>query len=1146
MSTAPQLLFDLPILNVKDNATAMGGLAGASQALLISQLVSCGRPLLIIAKDIKSAEIVYQQLLFFCDASVHIEYFHDNETLPFDTFSPHPDITSSRLRTLWQLQKTSPQITLVALPTLMQQLPPVEFLHQHSFSIATGESLSIEKFTAQLTKAGYRHREQVLEHGEFATRGAIIDIFPMGGSEPYRIELFDDTVETIRNFDPETQRSIDKINHIEMLPAHEFPLDKGSIDTFRARWRAQFSGNPTMAPAYQSVSRGHSASGVENYLPLFFERCATLLEYVSAEVRVVNLESVQAAAEEYWRDITHRYEQLRYDTTRPLLPPTALYLSAIDLFSALKPFQKITLSASTSGHYQYATECLPALSVDHHLKYPAEKLAKYLQDTQGRTLLCVDSQGRAATLVELLLAFNLQPKRYDSWQAFLEDDGALGLCISPIMNGCRLKNHNISIITLDQIFGATPVQRRGKKTNSIDPEMIIQHLTELKIGDPVVHTDHGVGRYLGLKTLTTKDCTAEYIMLSYAGDDKVYIPVTALDKLHRYSGVDAEHAPLQKLGSKSWQRIKKKAHEKIIDVAAQLLDIYSKRQASTGFSYAVDATEYNRFVSQFRYQETEDQARAIEDVLKDMKAPTNMERLICGDVGFGKTEVAMRAAFVAVMQQKQVAILVPTTLLANQHHSSFVERFAHWPIKINCLSRLQTAAQQQDTIKGLQNGSVDIVIGTHKLLSGTVRYQSLGLLIVDEEQRFGVRQKEKIMALKTNIDILTLTATPIPRTLNMALSGTRDFSIIATPPARRLAVKTFIHTYQAQIIREAVIRETHRGGQVFYLFNDVARIGHMQAELKKIVPEASIAVAHGQLNERALENVMNDFYHQKYQILLCSTIIETGIDIPNANTIIIDRADKFGLSQLHQLRGRVGRSHHQAYAYLLIPSEMGITKDAEKRLNAIRELGDLGIGFSLANYDLEIRGAGEYLGEEQSGHMHEIGFALYQELLSQAVEQLKQGQTPDLELRDSKHTEIELSISAHLPEDYVHDVGLRLSLYKALAVCETHQAIMAFKESLIDRFGPLPPAAVNLTDIALLKCATQSMGIKKIETGHTYGYLYFSATPNINVSVMLNMIQKQHQQYQLQGTEKLRFLINSKQPVLAQINVLIDALKVKH
>ena len=981
-----------------------------------------------------------------------------------------------------------------------------------------------------------------MEHGEFSARGAILDIFPMGSNTPFRLDFFDDEIDEIRLFDPENQRSSDKVDGINLLPAHEFPTDNDGTNLFRSQYREQFTSTIDKESIYHQVSNGIMPAGIEYYLPLFFEQTNTLCDYLTDNTLIIISGDIDKSLSHYWSDINYRYEDRRYDPTRPLLPPEQLFLNSEELYSALKPFDRINLKPEINeeevklSQVQFDVHQLPDLTIDHKLKQPFELLNNFItsKETPNKLLFVAESQGRRESVLELLERNKIKPNIFKTIEDFVNSDAPLGITVNALSAGFifqakgSAKKNAIALITEAELLGDRVRQtRRRNKQQEIQNDAIFKNLAELSIGQPVVHIEHGIGRYMGLQTIENSGITTEFLVLSYAKEAKLYVPVASLHLISRYSGADAEHAPLHKLGNDTWSKAKQKAAEKVRDVAAELLDIYAKRASNHGYSFKRDKEDYQAFADSFGFEETFDQKQAINAVISDMLSPKAMDRLVCGDVGFGKTEVAMRAAFVAVNDGKQVAILVPTTLLAQQHYESFRDRFANWPISIEVLSRFKTTKEQNAVIKEVESGQIDILIGTHKLLQNSIKYKDLGLLIVDEEHRFGVKQKEKIKQLRANVDILTLTATPIPRTLNMAMGGMRDLSIIATPPAKRLAVKTFVRQRDDALIRESILREVLRGGQVYFLHNNVDTIDKTAADIQKLLPEAKIITAHGQMRERELERVMSDFYHQRYNVLVCTTIIETGIDVPSANTIIMDRADNLGLAQLHQLRGRVGRSHHQAYAYLLTPHEKRLTKDAKKRLEAIASLEDLGAGFTLATHDLEIRGAGELLGEDQSGSMSQVGFTLYMEMLDAAVEALKDGKSLTLDQVTKTQTEVDLRVPALLPEDYIFDVSLRLSLYKRIASCKNKQALDDVQVELIDRFGLLPQATKNLVHIAKLKLKAQKIGITRIDAGPAGGSFEFGPDTKVDHMFILGLIQQQPKIYTMDGANKLKFKVPS-------------------
>jgi transcription-repair coupling factor (superfamily II helicase) len=1016
--------------------------------------------------------------------------------------------------------------------TLLQRLPPRDYLDANTFLLNKGDKFDLHGARQRLTKAGYRAVDQVREHGEFAVRGSIIDLFPMGSDTPFRLDLFDDEIESIRTFSTENQRSLETLPNIQILPAKEFPLNDSAIERFRQAWRERFTGNPLNSPIYQDITEGICTPGIEYYLPLFYETTETLLDYLPANTLIVQFGDTHAKAEEFWREITTRYEQRRYDIARPLLEPVSLYVPSGEIFNRVKAYPQIKIVTTTSDDSNavvFNTEPLQTLNVDHKANRPLQPLEEFLKINTGRVLFCAETTGRREVLLQLFQTIKLSPTLYAGWDEFLAGESQYGMTVAPLDDGLTLSEPPLTVIAEAQLYGKRVMQRRRRKVSTQDTEQIIQDLSELQVGSPIVHIDHGIGRYLGLQTLTVGEQIAEFLTLEYADNTKLYVPVSSLHLISRYSGAEPEQAPLHRLGTEQWQRAKRKAAEQARDVAAELLEIHAQRAARAGVACTVNDGQYTAFAAAFPFEETPDQQQAIDNVIADMMAEKPMDRLVCGDVGFGKTEVAMRAAFMAVQNGKQVALLVPTTLLAQQHYQNFLDRFADWPICIESMSRFKSGKEQQKTIDRLREGKVDIVIGTHKLLQESIQFKSLGLVIIDEEHRFGVRQKERLKTLRYEVDILTLTATPIPRTLNMAFAGMRDLSIIATPPARRLSIKTFLHEHQDAIIQEAVSREIMRGGQAYFLHNDVASIERVARDLEKLIPEARLGIAHGQLRERELEQVMSDFYHRRFNLLVCSTIIESGIDIPSANTIIINRADKFGLAQLHQLRGRVGRSHHQAYAYLLTPPVKSLTADAQKRLDAITSLEDLGVGFTLATHDLEIRGAGELLGEGQSGNMQAVGFSLYMDLLSRAVSALKSGKEPDLNIV-TKNTEIDLQISALIPEAYLGDVHLRLQFYKRIASTQTSRELDEIQVEMIDRFGLLPVPLKNLFAVSLLKQTAEKLGILKIEANSKGGKIEFTATPSVDPMKIIRLIQMKSQRYRLDGPSKLRFTLDTHEP----------------
>ena len=1088
----------------------------------------------IITCSVFDAIRIKEEIAWFFP-KLKVNLLPDWETLPYDHFSPHQDIISARLATLNTLKKEQQSVLIVPVSTLMLRTAPASFIYGSTINFKVGDKLDTHNFRQNLEQAGYLNVQQVMGHGEYAIRGSIVDLYPMGSPHPFRLDFFDDELDTIRLFDVETQRSDEKVDKIELLPAHEFPTNESDIERFRIGYREKFGASSEQDSVYMQVSKGNWPAGIEYYMPLFFESLATIFDYLPDNTTVMQLGDLEHAADNFWHDVNVRYENRKVDPLRPLLEPNALYQPIEELFSNLGQFARIRLSlaklGTKAGNKNLSVCELPAIRIDHKQHEPYAAFIDYVtaqKKKKSRILLSVESDGRRESLLNILKPSGLKFKEFDTFEQFTQSDSDVGLIVSPLEQSVVLGSKpSLSIITEQELLGIKVSQRRRRKHKyEASQDALIRNLAELKEGQPVVHLDHGVGRYQGLQTIDAAGVITEFVTIIYAGESKLYVPVSALHMLSRYSGGEESSAPLHKLGSDAWEKAKKRAAEKVRDVAAELLDIYAQRQAKPGNKFTLDGQAYRQFSESFPFEETDDQRNAIEAVLGDMQSKQAMDRLVCGDVGFGKTEVAMRAAFVAVNDGKQVAILVPTTLLAQQHYENFKDRFADFPIEVGVLSRFNSTKEQKDTLENMANGKLDIVIGTHKLIQQDIKFNDLGLLIVDEEHRFGVRQKEKIKALRADVDILTLTATPIPRTLNMAMSGMRDLSIIATPPAKRLAVKTFVRQRDVELIREAILREIKRGGQVYFLHNNVETIERVAQELSEWVPEANVITAHGQMREQELEQIMTQFYHQKYNVIVCTTIIETGIDVPTANTIIMDRADKLGLAQLHQLRGRVGRSHHQAYAYLLTGDPKALSKDASKRLQAIESLEDLGAGFALATHDLEIRGAGELLGDDQSGQMQTIGFSLYMEMLEQAVNALREGKEPTLENLLQKQTEVDLKLPALLPDDYIHDVNARLGMYKRVASCANLGDIDELQVELIDRFGLLPDAAKNLFSLQQLKMQASNLGITKIEANPKGGYFEFSQNTKVNPSFIIGLIQSAPHIYKMEGANKLRFAIS--------------------
>jgi len=1125
--------FKLPDLELGNQRHYQWGqLYGSSYGLLLREAAqTLDSPLVITVPETQDIDALIDQLAFFKETSeLPILTFPDWETLPYDAFSPHQDIVSQRLETLYQLPSMSHGLLITTTATLMQRLAPKAYIQSHALILNQGDQLDVTAFRTQLDEAGYFCVPQVGEHGEFSVRGSLIDLYPAGSKHPYRIDLFDDEIESIRTFDTETQRTIDNATTIRLLPAREFPLDKGGITSFRQAFRRAFEGNPKDCPIYNDISDGLASAGAEYYLPLFFDETATLFDYLPDNAVLFSIDDALLQAENYFVQVQERYEVHRLDPERPILKPEQVFVTPEGLKQSCKPFDRVDLHRFAFEQENrltknFATAVIPDVRINARAEDPALLLKQFLKSFDGNVLITAESTGQREMLLELLRGFDIQPRTKESWQDFLGHPEPLCLTVSPITEGVWLKGNRVAIITDQQILGKRTRQISSRRRKR-EAEAMFADLGELRLGSPVVHEDHGVGRYLGLQTLEVNGYKEEFLTLEYADNDRLYVPVASLFLVNRYTGGPDETAPLHRLGGEQWQKIKRKAAEKVRDVAAELLDIYARRAAQPGYACPLDHVEYEAFVSGFPFEETEDQETAILSVIQDLQSEHPMDRVVCGDVGFGKTEVAMRAAFVAAQAGKQVAILAPTTLLAQQHFQNFRDRFADWPIRVEVLSRFRSKKEVSGAITQILNGKVDIVIGTHKLLQDDVKFKDLGLLIIDEEHRFGVRQKEKLKKLRSEVDMLTLTATPIPRTLNMSLSGLRDLSIIATPPMQRLSVKTFVNEWREILIQEACLREIKRGGQVYFLHNDVSSIAKTADEIRKLVPQARVEIAHGQMRERELEQVMLDFYHRRFNVLVCTTIIESGIDVPTANTILMNRADKLGLAQMHQLRGRVGRSHHQAYAYLIVPPRRTMTADAIKRIEAVESLEDLGAGFTLATHDLEIRGSGELLGEGQSGQISEIGFTLYNDLLNRAVQALKSGEVPALDQSLDHELEINLRLPALLPDDYVPDVHMRLVLYKRIANAGNMDELKELRVELIDRFGLLPEAAKNLFRTTSLKLTAARMGIGKIMAAENGGKIIFSDNPDIDPGIIIDMIQQSPDVYRLDGQNTLRFSID--------------------
>lgn len=1106
-----------------------GRLYGSSYGLVLSATAAQHTgPVLVITADMAAAQRLEYSLRFYMsEKEISILQFPDWETLPYDRFSPHQDIISERLTTLSRLPDLTQGILIAPIQTLMHRIAPKSYLDGFCLSLTLGQKFDIDEMRLRLEHSGYNCVSSVMEHGEFAVRGSLFDLFPMGSKHPFRIELFDDEIESIRTFNPETQLSIEKVDKIHLLPAREFPLNKDAISQFRTAFRARFEGDPQQTNIYRDITNGLASPGIEYYLPLFFEETISLFDYLPDSTLLITADDVNTEVETFWSEINERYEQARHDPEHPLLKPDEVFLPVNEVFSHFKRFPRVELQHyehQDSQAINFATQAPPPLAFDIRANEAAAALKQFLNNFNGKVLFAAETTGRRETLTEMLRDNGIHPAIVENWHEFIHSKHTLAITVAPLEEGLLLSEPAIAVIAEPQLFGLQVLQRRRRKKSLRDTDSIVKNLAELTLNSPVVHEDYGVGRYLGLQTLKIGELDTEFLTLEYANKDKLYVPVNSLHLISRYTGAAPDNAPLHRLGSGQWEKAKKKAREQVHDVAAELLDIYARREAQSGFAYPIDEMQYHAFSAGFPFEETPDQQTAIDNVIRDMRSPKPMDQLICGDVGFGKTEVAMRAAFIAVQAGKQVAVLSPTTLLTQQHTDNFRDRFAEWPVQVESLSRFGTKKEQTQVLKDLEAGKVDIVIGTHKLLQPDVKYKNLGLVIIDEEHRFGVRQKEQFKSLRSEIDILTLTATPIPRTLNMAMSGLRELSIIASPPAKRLAIKTFVTEWKDDMIKEACLREIKRGGQVYFLHNDVATIEKQTHKLAELIPEANVQFAHGQMRERDLERVMSDFYHQRFNILVCTTIIETGIDIPSANTIILNKADRFGLAQLYQLRGRVGRSHHRAYAYLIIPKRKTLTADAKKRLEAIESIESLGTGFTLATHDLEIRGAGELLGDGQSGQMIEIGFSMYTELLERAVTAMKLGKTPDLEKPLHQGAEIDLHVPALIPNDYIPDVHERLIMYKRIASAVDADELKELQVEMIDRFGLLPTAVKTLHQVTELKLSAAKLGIKKIDYGEEGGRILFVEQPDIDPMKIIKLIQSQSNTYKLDGNDKLRLL----------------------
>ncbi len=1116
---------------------------GSADALLLAQLAerekAAGRITAIVTSDATDAQRLLEEISFFAP-DLRCALFPDWETLPYDSFSPHQDLISERLATLWRISQRDKalgvDVVLVPATTALYRLAPPRFLAAYTFEFKAKQKLDEAKLKAQLTLAGYSHVTQVVSPGEYAVRGGLIDLFPMGSQVPFRVDLFDNEIDSIRTFDPDSQRSLYPVPEVRLLPGREFPMDEPARAKFRSRWRELLEGDPTKSRIYKDMGAGVATAGIEYYLPLFFEDTATVFDYLGEAATVVLHGDLEASFARFWQDTKDRYRIVQTDPERPALPPEALFLSSEQFYAQSNRYAQLALRPAAADAQEATAFAelapMPMVAAQRGADDPLLALKAHIEQAKGqgqRVMVLAESSGRQSSLLDFLHASHLNPPAFDTLEEFLASEEALGIATSQLNTGFRWLERGIDLVTETELFATGPSTRRRKKQEQVsDVEALIKDLSELKVGDPVVHASHGIGRYLGLVNMDLGQVDAqgepakqEFLQLEYADKATLYVPVSQLQLISRYTGVSAEEAPLHRLGSGQWEKAKRKAAEQVRDAAAELLNIYARRALREGHAFRYSAQDYETFTNDFGFEETADQRAAIHAVIQDMISPRPMDRLVCGDVGFGKTEVALRAAFIAITGGKQVAILAPTTLLAEQHYQTLVDRFSKWPVKVAEISRFRSGKEVNASLKGVADGTIDIVVGTHKLLSADTHFKDLGLLIIDEEHRFGVRHKEAMKAMRAEVDVLTLTATPIPRTMGMALEGLRDLSVIATAPQRRLAIKTFVRSEGQGVIREAVLRELKRGGQIYFLHNEVETIENRRAKLEELLPEARIAVAHGQMPERQLESVMRDFVAQRYNLLLCSTIIETGIDVPTANTIVISRADKFGLAQLHQLRGRVGRSHHQAYAYLMVPDLEGLTKQASQRLDAIQQMEELGSGFYLAMHDLEIRGAGEVLGENQSGNMLEVGFQLYNEMLAEAVRCLKAGIEPDLLSPLNAATEINLHSPALLPDDYCGDVHLRLSFYKKLATANHGDQIDRLTEEIVDRFGKLPPQGQTLIDVHRLRVLAKPFGVAKVDAAPGLISISFKKDAPVEPLRIIELIQK-NKHIKLAGNDKLR------------------------
>ncbi len=1128
-----------------------GRLRGAALPLAIAEAAARRQQTtLVLADSVGNAEHLASQIEFFQLDGPDVLLYPDAEVLPYDSFSPHQDLVSQRLRSLQRLGEGQPLTLIAALPSLQARVPPSDYLRAHSMQLRSGQKLDPVAFRHSLEQSGYQRVSQVALHGEYAVRGSLLDFFPTGHPCPVRVDFLDDQLETLREFDPDSQLSTRRIQKLETLPARELPVDDAAITAFRQRFRARFEGNPTRSQVYREVSEGRLPPGVEMYLPLFFERTATIWDYLPDTSLVISLGDANGGFLQAWEQTLSRYEQARHDSGRPVLAPPELYCSPDEQQASMARFASLRLDSSElpdpqprAGRQNLPIGNAPGLLINRRDEEPGRRLREFISTHPGRLIFTAESPGRREMLLETLRAAGLRPQTRDDWLSCRDSDAPAVITVAPLDRGFLLDDNDFALLTEAELLGEQP-QRRRRRRRVQDPESLINDLTDLRPGAPVVHADHGVGRYIGLTHLDIDHALTEFVTLEYAGGDRLHVPVSALQLISRYTGASPEQAPLHRLGTDQWSKAKRRAAARIRDVAAELLELYALRAARQGHAARMDVADYRAFASEFPFSLTDDQAQAIDAVLADLASSNPMDRLVCGDVGFGKTEVALRAAFVAVADGRQVAILVPTTLLAQQHHQTFADRFADWPVRVEQLSRFRSAADSRAVIADLANGKVDIVIGTHRLLQDSVKFKNLGLIVVDEEHRFGVRHKEKLKRLRTEVDILTLTATPIPRTLNMAMGGLRELSLITTPPESRLSIKTFVVEWQDHLIREACQRELQRGGQVYFVHNRIEDIDRVAARLSELLPEAGIEVAHGQMPERDLERIMVDFYHRRFHILVCTAIIESGLDVPTANTILINRANHFGLAQLHQLRGRVGRSHHQAFAYMIAPERRALSADAQKRLDAIESLEDLGAGFVLATHDLEIRGAGELLGEGQSGQIQEIGFSLYNEMLSRTIQALRDGLNADPEAAMDRATEINLHLPALIPDEYMPDVHLRLVHYKRIASAPDAAALKRLQVELIDRFGLIPPATANLFRITELRLLAEPLGLKRVDLGSAGGRVEFSPQTRVEPGVLVALLESQPERFRLDAKQRLRVdaELETDQERFAMLEELLDRL----